>query len=90
MSRGVSSSSASSPVQIVGTPPARVGRAVSIRSASGSGVRNRSGMTSEAPVISAAYGMPQAFTWNIGTIRSTRSACRIPNPSGMQTCIECR
>ena len=43
-----------------------------------------------APHIMAAYGVPHASTWNIGTMSSSRSAWLIPKPSGMQTCIECR
>ena len=38
-------------------------------------------MTRLAPTIGAAYGIPQAFTWNIGTTGSTRSVLRRPNTS---------
>ena len=48
------SSSASSPVQMVGTAPATVGFSVAMSAASGSGVRKRSGMIIDAPTISAA------------------------------------
>ena len=45
----------------------------------------RPGMTSAAPTIGAAYGVPQALTWNIGTTGITRSMARRPNTSGRLT-----
>ena len=44
----------SSPFQIVGTAPARVGRSASMSRASGSGCRKRSGMIRSAPDMIAA------------------------------------
>ncbi|MNF33597.1 hypothetical protein D3C84_144150 [compost metagenome] len=41
------------------------------------------GNTSLAPTIAALYGMPQAFTWNIGTIGITTSRARSPTLSAM-------
>ena len=38
-----------------------------------------------APTIGAAYGVPQALTWNIGTTGSTRSMLRSPSTSGRLT-----
>src|SRR5215468_494541 len=76
-------------VQIVGTAPASVGRSASIIAASGAACRNRSGMTSVAPDINAAYGSPHAIAWNIGTITSSRVCGDRPNASFAQTCIEC-
>ena len=49
------------PQIVVGTPAATVRRSAAIRSSSGSGRRSRSGKTSEAPVIAAQKGMPQAL-----------------------------
>jgi len=56
----------------------------------GSACSQRSGITSDAPVIIAAYGIPQAFAWNIGTIGRIRSAQVSPPTIPMQTAIECR
>lgn len=69
-SRGLASSSASSPCQTVGTAAAMVGRSRSIISASGSGWRKRSGMSIEAPAMKAACAVPHAFAWNMGTTGS--------------------
>ncbi len=46
-------------------------------------------MSSEAPVMNAAYGSPHAIAWNCGTTASAGSRLARPNPSCMQTCIEC-
>ena len=59
--------------QMVGTAPATVGRCVSIMSITEAGSRWQSGNTKSAPAISAAYGIPHALAWNIGTIGSTLS-----------------
>ena len=75
---------------MVGTAPARVGRSAAIIAASGAACRNRSGISSEAPDMKAAYGRPQAIAWNIGTTASTLLAGPSPNASAAQTCIECR
>ena len=47
-------------------------------------------MTRLAPAITAAYGRPQAFAWNIGTTGSTRSRSDSANTLPVQTAIECR
>ena len=46
-------------------------------------------MTSDAPDISAAYGAPQALTWNIGTTGIMRSAARMHIASGALTAKAC-
>ena len=75
---------------MVGTAAARVGFSLAIMAASGSGCRNRSGMSSEAPTRNAAYGRPHDMAWNMGTIARTLSSNEMSMPSDMQTCIECR
>src|SRR4051794_6788169 len=59
--------------QIVGTAPLIVGRSDSMMRTNGSACRNRSGITTSAPAMKAAYGMPHAFAWNCGTITSALS-----------------
>ena len=58
---------------MVGTAPAQVGRSCSMNLASGSHCRYRPGMRRSAPASHAAYGVPHALAWNIGTTGSTRS-----------------
>ena len=72
------------PPQIVGTPAAAVKRSESIRSSSVSGRRPRSGKTSEAPVIAAQKGSPQALAWNMGTTIRMRSSSQMPSESAAQ------
>ena len=76
--------------QIVGTAPAKSAPASWIARTRAGACRKRSGMTSVAPLISAAYGMPQAIAWNIGTMVRTRLASVSWNDCGIVTCIECR
>ena len=76
--------------QIVGTAPETVGLLAAINRRSGSACRKRSGITATAPAISAAYGRPQAFAWNIGTIGRTRSSASAPTRRPCATAIECR
>ena len=76
--------------QMVGTAPATVARSSAIRRQSGSGWRNRPGISRSAPVSHPAYGSPQALAWNIGTMRSTRSYCVRPKTDAMQTLREWR
>src|SRR5215831_7257712 len=76
--------------QIVGTAPATVGRSASISFTSGSGCRYLSGITRLAPAITAAYGRPHAFAWNIGTTGSTRSCSDMANTDPELTAIECK
>ena len=47
-------------------------------------------MIRSAPAITAAYGSPQAFAWNIGTTGSTLSCSDSANTLPRQTPIECR
>jgi hypothetical protein len=47
------------------------------------------GSTSFAPDIAPAYGIPHAFTWNIGTTSSALSAADRPSPSTEHTANEC-
>jgi hypothetical protein len=82
VSTSLSSRYWSTALHTVGTPAEQVTFSLSISRASGSPCRKRSGMTSEAPVIPAPKGMPHAFTWNSGTIGSTRSEKRRPSASG--------
>jgi hypothetical protein len=84
------SSSGSTPIQIVGTPPATVTRSDSSRVASPRGERSGPGMTSVAPTNTAAYGSPQAFAWNIGTTGSATSRSASPSTALVVTAIECR
>jgi len=42
-------------------------------------------MTSFAPVSAVLYGVPQALTWNIGTIGQTVALIAMPIPSPRQT-----
>ena len=76
--------------QIVGTAPENVTRSASIIVVSGSAWRKRPGITSDAPQRNAAYGMPHAFAWNIGTIASTRSRSDRPSAVGVVATSECR
>src|SRR5215471_6801173 len=48
------------------------------------------GNTSFAPTIGAAYGMPHALTWNIGTIASTEVAAERLLLSGREVARACR
>ena len=78
------------PCQMVGTAAANVGRSAARIAAIGSGCRKRSGMTSDAPIMNAAYGNPHDIAWNCGTTASARSPCASAGPSVIHTCIECR
>ena len=76
--------------QMVGTAPATVGRCVSIMSITDAGSRWQSGNTKSAPAISAAYAIPHALAWNIGTIDSTLSLDPSPMALPVQAAIVCR
>ena len=78
------------PCQIVGTPAPTVTFSVSMSLTMAAGIMNRSGITRSAPDIIAAYGSPQAFAWNCGTIGMIRSRSLTPSPFTVQTAIECR
>src|SRR3954462_10440948 len=60
-------------VNTVGTAPVKVGRVSSMIRLNGGACRNCCGKTRSAPTIHAAYGVPQALAWNIGTITNIRS-----------------
>src|SRR5581483_4750927 len=75
--------------QIVGTAAEIVTLSASIKPISGSACRNRSGMTRSAPDMNAAYGVPHAFAWNIGTIGIVRSSAPSPLLFAVHTDIEC-
>ena len=75
---------------MVGTPAPRLGRTAMINCASGCGARNRSGIINEVPVTNAVYGMPQASTWNCGTITSVRSRDEMARVSGRAAPSACR
>ncbi len=72
---------ASSPSQTVGTPAVKLTRSSAMKAARLGPSRCRPGITSAAPLIGAAYGRPQALTWNIGTTGSTRSTARSASTS---------
>ena len=62
-----------------------MGRSCAMKSSRRSGWTNRSGNSRSVPVIQAAYGVPQALTWNMGTVTKSRSDSR----SSKFTQIEC-
>ena len=78
-----------SPIQTVGTPAVMVTPSRVIRPCRLTGSSLGPGRTSLAPTITAAYGSPQALTWNIGTTGMTHSAAASPNVSGMATIMAC-
>src|SRR3954468_23318897 len=89
-STGFFSAYCSKSFHTVGTAPAKVGFSVAMSFANGSACRYRSGMIIDAPTMSAAYGNPQAFAWNIGTTGSTRSCPDNAIASPIHTAIERR
>jgi hypothetical protein len=78
------------PAQIVGTAEARVERSASMKSTRAAGVMYLPGMCSVIPAMKAANGMPQAFTWNMGTIVSCRSASPAPVAALVSVAMACR
>ena len=74
----------------VGTPAAKLTFSDSINSKIDLPSMAGPGKTSLAPVIAAAYGRPQALTWNIGTTGSTESRALMLSASGMQPANACR
>src|SRR5439155_18114011 len=90
-SRGFCSSQFSSPIQTVGTPAVTVTPAPWMRSTREAGsALNCPANTSLAPAIAAAYGVPHAFAWNIGTTGSTASRSVRPRHDARLIIIECR
>jgi hypothetical protein len=73
---------ASKPSQTVGTPALKVTFSVSNSSYSDLPSRCAPGKTSLAPTSGAAYGRPQAFTWNMGTTGRITSRAEHPSASG--------
>ena len=63
---------------MVGTADASVECSASMKSTSAAGVMYLPGMCRVVPDMNDANGMPQALTWNIGTIVSCRSASLAP------------
>ena len=61
------------PIQTVGTPAEKVTRSLSHSSITPAGSSRSIGMMKSAPTIRHMNGVPQALTWNIGTIGSMRS-----------------
>ena len=57
----------------VGTAPVIVGRMSVMMREMGAACRYCCGNTSSAPTIQAAYGVPHALAWNIGTTTNMRS-----------------
>src|SRR6266513_2936025 len=76
--------------QIVGTAPENVTRSSATIRVSGSACKHAPGITRDAPHMNAAYGMPHALAWNIGTIIRMRSRSEKPSAFGVITASECR
>src|SRR3954464_15169953 len=76
--------------QIVGTAPENVTCSCFTICVSGSACRKRPGITTDAPHMNAAYGMPHALAWNIGTIVRMRSRSDRLSPAGVMAARECR
>src|SRR5439155_9638949 len=90
-SRGFCSSQFSRPIHTVGTPAVTVTCSPSISSASEPGsALNCPANTSFEPAIAAAYGVPHALAWNIGTTGSTASRSVRPRHDARLIIIECR
>src|SRR5690606_10695588 len=70
------------PCQMVGTPSATETLYVSIRFTRLAPSRPGPGSTSVHPTMAAAYGVPHAFTWNIGTTGNIISAAETFSESG--------
>jgi len=83
-------SSGRTPIQMVGTPAARVTSSDSIISASLTGTMFGPGMTSLAPDATPAWASPQALAWNIGTTGRTTSLSQTPTESASIAPIVCR
>ena len=65
-------------------------RSVAMNRVRCSGCRNGPGICKVAPDRNAAYGMPHALAWNIGTIAIARSASVMPWMEAAITAIACR
>jgi hypothetical protein len=80
--RPLASTCASRPFHTVGTPAESVTDSSSNNSCSDLPSSQGPGKTSFAPTMQATYGMPHAFTWNIGTTGRIVSRAEQPNASG--------
>src|SRR4051794_11152244 len=76
--------------QMVGTAPENVTRSSRIMRVSGSACRKRPGITRLAPHRNAAYGIPHALAWNIGTIGRIVSRSLRSRAFGVVAASECR
>ncbi len=74
----------------VGTPAESVTRSCSHSSITPAGSSRSIGMMKSAPTIIERNGVPQALTWNIGTIGSTRSRSQIAIASASPVASACR
>ena len=82
--------SGSTAIQIVGTPAATVTFSSTIRLAIDGPERSGPGITSVAPVATAACASPQALAWNIGTTGRITSDSRAPRLSTVIAPMVCR
>ena len=73
----------------MGTPALKVTCSDSNSAYSDAPSRNGPGITSLAPVMAAVYGMPQALTWNIGTMGRITSRVEQFIASGSAAPYEC-
>src|SRR6478609_7048714 len=88
-SRLFDSTWASRPCHTVGTPADTVTPSASNRSCRLLPSRNGPGRTSLAPTMQAAYGRPQALTWNIGTTGRMVSRAEQLSESGRALAYVC-
>ena len=82
--------SASTAIQIVGTPAATVTRSVSIRVSRAPGERSGPGITSVAPDATPACASPHALAWNMGTTGKMMSRSDAPRESAIMAPKVCR
>ena len=86
---GSASSDCRTAIHTVGTPADIVTRSLAIRSRTLTGSSFGPGSTSAAPANAAAYGVPHALAWNIGTTGRIVSRPEIPSVSGSAALSEC-
>ena len=78
------------PPQIVGTADTTVARSASTASAQSDGVMCGPGKIKVEPDRNAPNGIPQALTWNIGTMQSIRSVSSHPVAARDSVPMACR
>ena len=83
-------SSASAPIQMVGTPAATVTCSRLDEVGDRAGREVGAGHDQVAPAATAVCARPQALAWNMGTIGSTRSRSLTPNDPAAMTPRVCR